>query len=246
MVEPDVTEDGFLGGQVTVRQPRAGFRAGTDSVFLAAAVPARAGERVFEPGAGAGAAALCLARRVDGVIVAGLEIQPQLVRLAGENARLNGLEGRVDIMVGALERLPPKLSPASFDHAMMNPPFLPASRADASPDQGRATATVEGDAELAVWIGRSLDMLRSKGTLTVIHRADRLDEILACLTGRAGEIVVFPLWPGGGKPAKRVIVRARKDVASPLRLATGMVLHGTDGGYTPEADAVLRGAALEI
>lgn len=219
-------------------------------MFLAAAVPARSGQRVFEPGAGVGVASLCLARRIEDVTVAGVEIQPDMVRLAGENARRNGLEDRVDIMVGALERLPPKLTPASFDHVMLNPPFLPPGRADAPPDSSRAVATIEGEADLESWIVRSLAMLRAKGSLTIIHRADRLDELLSVLTGRAGEIVVFPLWPGyDQKPARRVIVRARKGVASPLRLAPGLVLHGGrgDGGdYTPQADEILRGAALEI
>ena len=247
MTEPAVTEDGVLDGRVVIRQPRSGFRAASDSVLLAAAVPARDGETVFEPGAGVGTAALCLARRLDGVKVAGLEIQPELVRLAGDNARLNGLEDRVDVMVGELQRLPPKLVPASFDHVMLNPPYMPLERADAPDDPGKAAAVVEGDIALEVWIERSLAMLRPKGSLTLIQRADRLDEILSTLRGRAGEIVVFPLWPGRGqKPAKRVIVRARKDIATPLRLASGLALHEEDGRFTPEADAVLRGAALEL
>ena len=247
MTEPAVTLDGLLDGRVVIHQPRDGFRAASDSVLLAAAVPAEAGDTVFEPGAGVGAAALCLACRVDGAKVAGLEFQTDLVRLAGENARRNGLEDRVDIMVGALQRLPPKLVPASFNHVMLNPPYMPADRADAPDDPGKAAAVIEGEIGLDTWIERSLAMLRPKGSLTMIQRADRLDEILSCLRGRAGEIVVFPLWPGRErKPARRVIVRARKDVATPLRLAPGLVLHDEDGRFTPEADAILRGAALAV
>ncbi len=53
-------------------------------------------------------------------------------------------------------------------------------------------------------------MLRDKGMLTFIHRADRLGDLLAELAGRAGDIVVFPLWPGEGKPAKRIVLHARR------------------------------------
>lgn len=242
-----LTEDALLGGRVRLRQPRAGFRAAIDSVLLAAATPAGPGETVFEPGAGAGAAALCLAVRVAGCRVVGIESQPELVRLAGENARLNGLGDRVDVMVGDVARPPLRIEPGSFDHVMMNPPHLAAGRADVSPDAGRAMAHAEGAATLAVWLDVALRMLRRRGTLTLIHRADRLDEILTPLRPRAGEIVVFPLWPGpGDKPAKRVVVRARKGVGTPLRLARGLVLHRDDGAFTAQADAVLRGAALEI
>ncbi len=241
------TEDALLGGRVRLRQPRDGFRAAIDSVLLAAATPAEAGDSVFEPGAGAGAAALCLARRVEGCRVVGIELQPDLVRLAGENARLNGLGDRIDVVVGDIARPPPRIEPGGFAHVMMNPPHHVADRAHVSPRTERAAATTEGASSLAVWLDAGLRMVVRRGTLTLVHRADLLDEILALLQGRAGEIVVFPLWPGPGvKPAKRVIVRARKETRTPLRLAPGLVLHGGDGAFTAQADAVLRGAALDI
>lgn len=242
-----VTEDALLGGRVRLRQERDGFRAAIDSVLLAAATPVVAGETVFEPGAGAGAAALCLARRVEDCRVVGIERRPDLVRLAGDNARLNGLGDRIDVVVGDIARPPPRIEPGGFAHVMMNPPHHVADRVDVSPLPERAAANTEGAAALALWLDTGLRMLVRRGTLTLVHRADRIDEILALLHGRAGEIVVFPLWPGAGvKPAKRVIVRARKDAATPLRLAPGLVLHGDDGGFTARADAVLRGAALDI
>ena len=105
----------------------------------------------------------------------------------------------------------------------------------------------EGDASLAAWVRVALAMVRAKGSLTFIHRADRLEALLALLAGKAGEITLYPLWPGGSRPASRVIVRARKDVATPTKLSAGIVLHEPDGGYTAAAEAVLRdGAALAL
>lgn len=240
------TEDRLLGGRVVVRQPRDGFRVAIDSVLLAASVPAQAGETVIELGAGGGAAALCLAARVEGCRVVGLERDHAAVRLASENIALNEMQRIVDVMVGDVGDPPPRLEPGGYAHAMANPPHLPPGRADASPLPGRSAGRVEDSAGLDVWISAMLRMVQAKGTLTLIHRADRLAEILAALNGRAGEIVVFPLWPGAGKPAKRVLVSARKSVAGPTRLSPGLVLHGPGGGYTPEADAVLRGAPLAL
>jgi len=241
-----MTEDGFLGGRVRLRQPADGYRAAIDPVFLAASVPAKAGETVLEAGAGHGAAAICLASRVPGCQVFGIEAQADLVRLANDNARLNGLAPAVQVMVGDLAKPPPRLISGSFDHVMANPPYLAAGAASSSPVPGRAAANVEGEAVLADWIGFLLRMVRLKGTLTLIHRADRLDEILALLRADAGEIVVFPLWPRAGEPAKRVIVRARRAIRTPLTVAAGLALHGEGGAYTPEADAVLRGDALDL
>lgn len=104
---PAVAEDALLGGRVRLVQPAEGYRAAIDPVFLAAAVPAAAGEAVLDVGAGAGAAALCLAARVADVRVCGVEVAPDLVRLAVGNAGLNGLGGRVEFIAGDLLR-PPK------------------------------------------------------------------------------------------------------------------------------------------
>ena len=124
---------------------------------------------------------------------------------------------------------------------MANPPFLEAGQADVSPDAGRAAANVEGDAGLADWIEFLLRMARTKGTITLIHRADRLDDILALLRGKAGETVVFPLWPKQGTAAKRILDRARKGIRTPLTMSPGLVLHQEDGTYTEQTDAILRG-----
>lgn len=231
-----------------LRQPRRGYRAAIDPVLLAAAVPARAGHEVLELGAGAGAAALCLAARVAGCRITGLERDPALAALAGENASRNGFGDRLRILVGDIAAPPAGLAPASFDQVMMNPPHLAAGHAAPSPDPGRAAAHVEGPGGgLAVWLDCALAMARPKAGITVIHRAERLHELLAGLAGRAGDFVVLPLWPKAGRPAKRVIVHARKGLAAPLRLSPGLILHGPDDRYTAAAEAVLRdAAALEL
>jgi tRNA1(Val) A37 N6-methylase TrmN6 len=146
-------------------------------------------------------------------------------------------------MAGDLLRPPPRLEPGSFAHVMANPPFLESGQGTPPPDRGKAVAHVEGEADLAQWVRFALTMVRPQGTITMIHRADRLEQLLGHLAGRAGAITIFPLWPGAQKPAKRIIVQARKGAAAPTRLMPGLVLHGSDGRYTEAAEAVLRHAA---
>lgn len=237
------SEDALLGGQVRLRQPVSGYRAAIDPVLLAASIDAAAGQRVLEAGTGHGAAAICLARRVPDCSVTGIEIQPDLVRLANDNARLNDLAGSVQVMIGDLVRPLPRVAAGGFDHVMANPPYLEVARADVSPAAGRAAANVEGDAGLDIWVSFMLRMVRTKGTITLIHRADRLDDILAMLSGQAGEVTVFPIWPKQGRAAKRVIVRARKGIRTPMSLSAGLVMHEEDGAYTAAADEILRGGS---
>lgn len=240
------TEDALLDGRVRLLQPAEGYRVAIDPVILAAAISVAPGERVLDLGSGTGAAALCLAVREPGCRISGLERELALVRLAQSSAELSGVAGRVDFMVGDLLAPPPRLAPASFHHVMANPPFLPAGGA-ASPEPGRALAHVEGGAGLEDWVRAALTLARPKGTVTFIHRADRLDALIAAFAGRAGELVLFPLWPEAGRPAKRILVRARKGVASPARLAGGLVLHRERGEFTEAAEAILRhGAGLIV
>lgn len=246
-ISKTVSADTLLGGKIRLLQPQTGYRAAIDPVFLAAAVPAGPGDMVLDVGAGVGAVSLCLAWRERGCQIRGIEPQRGLARLAARNIELNGFVGRIEVMIGDLLRPPPRLAPGSFHHVMANPPFLPAENGTRPPDPGKAAAQVEGEAGLADWIRFCLTMTRPKGSVTFIHRADRLDALLSELRTRAGEIVIFPLWPGGNKPAGRVLVRARKSVAGPMRLATGLTLHEPDGRYTEAAEAVLRhGAGLVL
>ncbi len=241
------SEDGLLDGRVRLGQRRGSYRAAIDPVFLAAAVPAKPGESLLDLGCGAGAASLCLLARVPDTRVTGLELQADLVQLAGQNGRDNGWGARFLPLSGDVAKPPPRLAPGSFHHVLCNPPQLSAGRTRPAADPARDLANREGTARLGDWVATALAMVRSKGTITFIHRADRLDDLLAAFSGRAGELVLFPLWPGAGKPAKRVILRARKDAATPLRLAAGLVLHRPDGDFTPAAEAVLRaGRGLEL
>ncbi len=242
-----ITEDALLGGRIRLRQPARGYRVAVDPVLLAAAVPAAAGETVLDAGAGTGAAALCLARRVAACRVTGLEVQPDLAVLAAGNAALNGLSDAVRIREGHVAALRSGPEPGGFDHAMTNPPYLRARESRVPPSAAKAAATVEGDTGLASWLRICAGAVRPRGTVTVIHRADRLDEIVPVLSESCGELVVFPLWPRRGADARRAIVRGAVGRGTPLRLAPGLVLHEDGGGYTPAAEAVLRhGAALAL
>ena len=234
-----VSEDALLDGRLRLRQPAAGYRAAIDPVFLAAAVPADAGSRVLDLGCGVGAAALCLLARVPRAEVTGWEIQPDLAALAGENARLNDREERFRVVLGDVTERG-GLRPGRYDEVMCNPPHQPAA-ARAAPDPGKARATHEGGTGLEDWVEAALFHARTRGGVTFVHRAERLDGLLAALRGRAGGFVVFPLWPGRGKAAKRILLRAIKGARSPLRLAPGLWLHRDDGTFTPEAEAILRG-----
>ena len=221
-----------------------------DSLLLAAALDAKPGGRALELGAGVGAVSLCAAVRLAAVRFLGLEREEALVRLAQENAARNRLADRCCFVPGVVAAPPPAITDAApFDLVFFNPPYLAADRADAPPDALRRRAFVEKDSLLADWIRTAHRLLAPRGRLVLIHRADRLDEIIASLQPRRhfGAITVLPIHTRPQEPARRVIVWARKNMRGACTLLPALRLHEDDGAFTVEAERILRaGASLPL
>jgi tRNA1(Val) A37 N6-methylase TrmN6 len=249
---PDRSDDAVLGGRLRLRQKLSGHRVGHDAILLAAATPARPGDRVVDLGAGVGAAGLALAVRVNDPAVSLVEIDPELANIAAENAARNGLDARVrvvelDVAAGAAAFIAAGLDADSTDHVLMNPPFNDPARHNLSPDRERQFAHAVPAGSLSDWVAAASRLLHSTGMLTMIWRADGLADALNTLQPRFGGIVVLPVHGRAGQPAIRVLVRAIKGSGAPLVLMPGLCLNDRAGRPTPEAESVLReGAALPL
>ncbi|SMX45711.1 tRNA1(Val) (adenine(37)-N6)-methyltransferase [Actibacterium lipolyticum] len=243
-----LSQDSFLGGQLAVHQPKAGYRAGVDPVFLAASVRAHPGETVLELGCGAGVASLCLGSRVAGLTLTGIELQHEYAALARRNSVENGVP--FEVVEGDIAALPAELRQRSFDHVIANPPYFLRENGVSATDEGRETALGERT-PLSVWVDVAMRRLVQRGQLTMIQRAERLPELMSALDARAGNIEVLPLAPREGRKARLVLLRAIKSGRGPFALLPPLTLHegafhdGDRESYTPEVKAVLRdGAAL--
>lgn len=234
----------LLDGRVKIHQPVTGYRAGMDAVMLAASLAARPGEHLVEFGCGSGAALLCAARRLDDASFSAFEIDPVAADLARRNVVENGLEGRVQVMEADIAALTEE---RMADQVFFNPPFFDDPAALRLPKAEKQRAWLSGHAPLPVWIKSAARALRSKGYLTVIHRADALPAILAALDREFGSFVIKPIQAKAGQPAKRVIVKARKGGRASAVLLESLILHD-DGKrvYSPAADAIMHGSALVL
>jgi tRNA1(Val) A37 N6-methylase TrmN6 len=240
----DTTEDAFLGGQLRLRQPKSGHRSGHDAILLAAATSAHAGDRVVEFGAGVGAAGLALARRLAGIELVLVEIDPRLASLARDNAAANAIEADVivlDVTSAAEVFSSAGLKPDSADAVLMNPPFNDAARHRASPDQDRASAHVADSETLEAWVHASRRLLKSRGALSLIWRADGLADVLAALARGFGSLSILPVHGDAGKPAIRVLVRAVKGGRAPARIWPGLLLKDESGLPNKQVAKMLAG-----
>lgn len=243
MDDTQVTEDRVLNGRIRLRQRADGYRAGMDAALLAAACDAAEGDRVLDAGCGVGGALLAAAGRRPGVRFLGVERDPEAASLARGNIALNDLGDRVEIATGDIEAGFRALDLPVFDAAISNPPFFDDPGALRAPAPAKSGAWM-ADGGLAAWTGFLLKAVREGGSITIIHRADRLGDILAQLGAKAGSFRIRPIQPFGDAPAKRVIVRALKTGKAPLVLLPPLVLHDRESGrHSAAAEAILRGDA---
>ena len=243
----EFTEDAFLGGQLRLRQPRSGHRAGHDAMLLAAATLARSGDRVVDFGAGAGASGLAVARRVAGIELVLVEIDSMLAGLARGNAASNAIAADVvvlDVTSAADAFAAAGLSPDSVDVVLMNPPFNDSTRHRASPDQTRKVAHVASVATLESWIHAGRRILKSGGVLTLIWRADGLTEVLTALDRGFGSLDILPVHGEAATPAIRLLVRARKGGKAPTRLHAALILNDQPSVPNKQVQDVLAGKGV--
>ncbi len=242
----EVVENTLLRGKLKLLQPKVGFHAAIDTVFLAAAVPVKDRQLVLDIGCGVGSAGLCVALKNKNIQLTGIDIQQELVDLAHQNAHLNDMTDRCRFFQGTV--LTDKHVPDNgFHSVMMNPPYQEAGTHMPSPKKIKAFSHGEdaSGATLTDWVKYAHRKLKQGGFLTLIHRADRLDDVITALTARRwfGSLVIYPLYPHVGENARRVIVRARKERYAAAVLKSGLVVHEKDGTYTRGAEKILSAAA---
>ncbi|MBA83373.1 tRNA1(Val) (adenine(37)-N6)-methyltransferase [Thalassobius sp. S69A] len=243
-----LTCNDFLGGRVRIWQPRHGYRAGVDPVWLAASVPAQAGQSVLELGCGVGVASLCLGARVPGLRVAGVELQPDYADLARRNAVQNAADFQVE--TGDVRALSLALRQRQFDHVIANPPYFRRAAGTVATDPGRDTA-LGGDTPLADWVQVAAKRCAPRGYVTFIQRIERLPELMSAMSEVLGSLEMLPFVPRPGRAPQLFLLRGRRGGRAEFRMHPGVLVHaGQDHqnegeDYTPLIQSVLRsGAAL--
>lgn len=248
---PGYSIDAFHHGGFYVLQPEAeGHRAGLDAMLLAATVPAEATGTLADLGAGAGAAGLAVASRLEGMRIVLVERTPRMVECARMtiahplNARLAGrvrvIEADVTLRGGA--RSAAGLGDRAFDHVIMNPPFNSA-RDRTTPDELKAQAHAMETPDLfEEWLRTANAILKPGRQVSLIARPESLADILAGLERRFGGIEITPVCPRAGDDAIRILVTAVKGSRARLGLRERIVIHeGTGRDFSPLANDLANG-----
>lgn len=231
------TLDSVYGGHVKLHQLVDSYRAGLDAVFLGSAINAKPGQSILDVGCGVGTALLCALHHQPEAQGFGVDITPEFCELAHQNATENGRV--VTISEGDILKRPLPFAELTFDHVLTNPPYHDATEFTPSPKKLKSIASGEAINGMAGWLDYCIKRLKPRGQLTMIHRTDRLDEILHHLWGRVGEIEIIPLFTQKDL-SKRALIRGRKDVRGGLTLRPGITVHD-ESGYTKNTSLILSG-----
>lgn len=242
------TCDAFLGGELEILQAKTGPRAGTDSVLLAASIPATRGQSILEAGIGSGVVSLCLNNRIGPINITGVELQPDLAELARENASRNNISDQLTILEGDVTGSGNSwkamgLIPDSFDHAFANPPFYDNAHSRSPKDPVKAQAHMHNTEALERWVRFLVTHTRPRGTITIVHTAEMLGKLLAFFERRVGNIRIIPIYSKKDQPASRVLVQGTKSSKGPLHIEQGIVMHDETGAFTGKAVSILKSGA---
>lgn len=235
-----------LNKKLALHQAPKGFRTSMDSIMLAAACPAKSGDSILDLGCGVGSAGLCALYRITNASLTGIDIQQDHIELAENNARVNNMENCTTFICGDVRTAQLE----TFNHIICNPPYMDAGTHLQSPSPAKAKAMghIEEDITLQDWVRCAHRHIKGQGSLTMIHDAGKIDNIIHALYGKSGGkrfggIEIIPIYSRHNTPAKRVIIRAYKHKKSKAILHSGIIMHEENGDYTKEADNILRHAA---
>ncbi len=249
------TDDDFFDGEIKLRQPKKGYRAGSDALLLAAALPLMDG-KMLEAGAGVAAPSICYLSRVKNAgmkpNITAVEMFGEIAEFARHNVNYTGFETQInilnlDIFGSAAEQLQQGLGLDSFDHIFSNPPFFNADNNRVSVNDYKAIAhTIKHD-DLRRWLIFMVRLLKNKAEMTLIYPMEDLYKVLKILDSRIGDVRIRPIFSKQDSPATRFLLCGRKGSKSPLKMLPPIILRNHDGSVTDFADRIFRhGQGIEM
>jgi tRNA1Val (adenine37-N6)-methyltransferase len=235
MIHPDETLDALFGGRLRILQKRHGYRFAMDPVLLAHFASPLRGKGVIDLGTGSGLIPMILAvRGAQGEIV-GLEVQEDMVDMARRSIRLNGLEGRIRVVLGDYRRVEQLFAPQSFRHVVSNPPYHVAAAGRASSVAGRAMARQEISGTMDDLLRAARHLLGTKGRLWLSYPPARLPLLLEALRREGFEPKAVRMVHGRSDlPARVALVEAVRGGRPGLRVPAPLILYRSGRVYTEE------------
>ncbi|CAB5130138.1 hypothetical protein D3OALGA1CA_3169 [Olavius algarvensis associated proteobacterium Delta 3] len=237
----ECTTDTLFNGHIIIRQRRQGYRFSIDAVLLAHYVRPRTGETILDLGSGCGVIPLILVYRCADVRIYGVEIQPELHRLAVGNIRENGFENRVTIVRHDLREPVPETFPCPFDRVICNPLYRKARSGKVNPEPERALARHEISATIVDVLRATRRTLKIGGRFVTIYPAERSVDLFHAMRNAGIEPKrLQPVHSRASSDAKLILVEGICGSRPGVIMEAPLVIYGDDGEYTREVEGMFR------
>ncbi len=240
------TEDEFLSGRIKAIQAKKGFRAGIDTVLLAASVDIDS-INIAEFGAGSGIASCCVLADLRMANATLIDFNADALALADKNLEKNGFSKRaktlfLDVTNKGSVREEAGLKNNYYTSIIANPPFFDAKAGTLSPETSRADSRHMQNDDLDKWVKCAASSAAGGAEVIFIHSIGSLPRLLGSFAARFGNISILPISSRTGQNASRVLIRGIKGSRAPMSLLAPLVLHGPNGNaYLEQSDAIFRG-----
>ena len=241
-------DDLQLMGRKIIQNPAA-FCFGVDSVLLAHFARVKNQDRVLDLGTGSGVLPLILQAQTPDAHFTGVEIQPQIADMAARSVALNGLQAQIEILNLDLTQLPFKeKGPFSkpFDVVLSNPPYDELSGKFAPAQTAQTIARFEVACTLENIVATAARALRNRGRFVLVHKAERLVDILSCMRQYKVEPKRMCMVQSYAHSAPHlVLIEGMRNGRKPLKMLPNIILKNDDGTDSPHTRQIYGGLGIE-
>jgi tRNA1(Val) A37 N6-methylase TrmN6 len=236
----EITLDDVRRFDLTIAQPRRGYRFSLDALLLADFAATTGTNRFADLGTGCGVIPLILCRRFPDASAVGLESNPDMASLAEANVQRNGLAGRIKVIAHDISHAASLFPVSSFDGVTCNPPFRTPGSGRISPKSGRDTARHESTAGITDFLAAAKFLVKPGGRIWFVYLADRLAEFIQRAVELNLSLLRLRLVHGSLEaPAKIFLAELAKSRRGSTTVCAPLIIRGKDGAYSPEAQQIL-------
>ena len=214
-----------------------GFCFGIDSVILSDfAKDIKKNSKVIDLGTGTGIIGFLLIAKTNLANITGIEVQAEVADMANRSIMLNNLENKFNIINCNIKNILDNVERESFDVVVTKPPYKKNNTGGKNENEKKLISRHEILADINDFIKTAKIVLKDKGTLYMVHRPERLSDIIYSLRENKIEPkkIRFVYSKNDSKNAKLVLIKAVKNGGDFLEIENPLYIYRENGEYSDE------------
>ncbi len=217
-------------------QNKNGFCFGMDSVLLSDfAKEIKKNSSILDMGTGTGILGILLSAKTQDTKITGVEIQPEVAQMAQRSVELNQLEERINILCEDIKKLKEIYEAGSFDAIVTNPPYKKKGTGGMNENEAKLISRHEITASLEDFISIASYLLKDQGSIYMVHRPERLADIMVNLRKYKLEPKVIKfVYPNQEKEPNLILMKATKNARPFLKVEKPIYIYDAQGNYTKD------------